>query len=110
MSERNEWCGSLGPGERPLRCTRPRGHKGACHALAGLVDKPAVTVTPEIRPGCTEPDYYEPKAVKDAAALVALLRDVQYEHSRALIELSPALEASIIDAIGRHPRDGDGDE
>jgi transcriptional regulator with XRE-family HTH domain len=38
--------------------------------------------------------------------LVDLLRAVQLEHSRALIELSPRLEAGIILAIGLHPRDG----
>jgi transcriptional regulator with XRE-family HTH domain len=42
------------------------------------------------------------------AELVELLREVQLEHSRALIALSPGLEAGIILAIGRHPRDGDG--
>jgi hypothetical protein len=48
-------------------------------------------------------------AEAESARLLGLLRDVQLEHSRALIELSPALEASIIEAIGRHPRDGEED-
>lgn len=39
--------------------------------------------------------------------LVEALRDVQYLHSRALIELPPRLEREIIDLIGPHPRDGE---
>lgn len=37
--------------------------------------------------------------------LELLLRDIQYEHSRALLELSPTLARRIVDAIGEHPRD-----
>lgn len=38
--------------------------------------------------------------------LVNLLRDVQYEESRANIELPPRLRDQIERTIGKHPRDG----
>jgi hypothetical protein len=38
---------------------------------------------------------------------VEALRDVQLLHSRALIELPPALDRDIIELIGPHPRDGE---
>jgi len=40
------------------------------------------------------------------ALLVALLRDVQYLQSRALIELPRDLDDQITRTIGAHPRDG----
>lgn len=43
----------------------------------------------------------------DVCLLEEALRAVQYAHSRALIELPPALEGVIIELIGRHPRDGE---
>lgn len=42
----------------------------------------------------------------DNEALVEALRAVQYEESRALIALSPALRDRIETLIGKHPRDG----
>lgn len=41
----------------------------------------------------------------DHSKLKDLLREVQRQHSRALIELPPGLEQEIIEAIGPHPRD-----
>lgn len=43
---------------------------------------------------------------QEVEPLVEALRAVQHAHSRAFIELSPALERNIADLIGLHPRDG----
>jgi hypothetical protein len=42
---------------------------------------------------------------RERDTLRALLRDVQYEHSRALIDLSPTLVRRIEERIGLHPRE-----
>lgn len=43
---------------------------------------------------------------RQVGRLTTLLREIQYEASRAFIELSPATERAIINEIGPHPRDG----
>ncbi len=45
-------------------------------------------------------------AAQRMALMADALREVQLLHSRALLELPPALEQEIIALIGPHPRDG----